>query len=265
MPASLSLAEARRVALAAQGFSDPPHSPPTMRTLARTLDRTGVLQIDSVNVLVRAHYMPLYARMGPYDPRLLTRATEARPRRLVEYWAHVAAFMPVDLWPVMRHRMRFHEAHDRWWGSVRARTDVLAAVREGVRDRGPVTARDLDDGAPRRKDNWGWNWSKTKDALEYLFFTGEVAIAGRNGAFERLYDLPERVLPREVVEAKTPAVADANRELVRRAARSHGVVTATCLADYYRMKVTDAKAALADLVPTPTMSPCRRTCSPSIS
>ena len=102
--ASLSQAQARRVALAAQGFLDPPHTPPTMRTLSRTLDRTGVLQVDSVNVLQRAHYMPLYARMGPYDVDLVRRASEARPRRMVEYWAHVQAFMPVDLWPVMHHR-----------------------------------------------------------------------------------------------------------------------------------------------------------------
>jgi len=186
--------------------------------------------------------------MGPYDADLLRRAAEAHPRRLVEYWAHVAAFMPVDLWPLMQHRMRFHATHDRWWRSVRARREVLAAVRDGVRTRGPVTARDLDDGAPRSRDQWGWNWSQTKDALEYLFFSGQVAIAGRNSAFERLYDLPERVLPRGVLEAPAPTVAEANRELVRRAARSHGVATARCLADYYRMRVSEAKVALADLV-----------------
>lgn len=248
LPERLSLAEARRIALTAQGFADRAHARPTMRTLARTLERIGVLQIDSVNVLVRAHYMPLYSRMGPYDTELLTRATQAHPRRLVEYWAHVAAFMPVDLWPVMQHRMRRYEANDRWWAHAKARTDVLAAVRDGVRARGPVTARDLDDGAPRRRDHWGWNWSQTKDALEYLFFSGEVAIAGRNSAFERLYDLPERVLPKPVLETPVPTAADANRELVRRAARSHGIATARCLADYYRMPVTDAKAALADLV-----------------
>ena len=101
----LSLAQARRVALAAQGFLDPRPAPPTMRTLLRTVTRTGVLQIDSVNVLQRAHYLPLFSRMGPYDVELLHRASGTRPRRLVEYWAHEAAFMPVDLWPLMRHRI----------------------------------------------------------------------------------------------------------------------------------------------------------------
>ena len=101
----LSAAQARRIALAAQGFLDPRHATPTMRTLLRTLGRTGVLQVDSVNVLARAHYMPLYSRMGPYDATLLSRAVEAEPRRLVEYWAHVQALMPVELWPQMQHRM----------------------------------------------------------------------------------------------------------------------------------------------------------------
>ena len=120
---SLSRAQARRVALAAQGFLDPPHAVPTLRTFDRTLARTGVLQIDSVNVLQRAHYMPLYSRMGPYDadPRtgLLARAAERRPRRVVEYWAHVQAFMPVELWPLMRHRMEtYRQARGKWWKDV---------------------------------------------------------------------------------------------------------------------------------------------------
>ena len=106
MPAEqLSRAQARRIALVAQGFRDPRHTTPTMRTFSRTLERTGVLQVDSVNVLQRAHYMPLFSRMGPYDTDMLKRASERKPRRMVEYWAHVQAFMPVDLWPVMQHRM----------------------------------------------------------------------------------------------------------------------------------------------------------------
>ena len=102
----LSRAQARRVALVAQGFRDPRHTIPTMRTFSRTLERTGVLQVDSVNVLQRAHYMPLFSRMGPYDTDMLKRASEKKPRRMVEYWAHVQAFMPVDLWPVMQHRIK---------------------------------------------------------------------------------------------------------------------------------------------------------------
>jgi uncharacterized protein YcaQ len=233
---SMSQAQARRIALAAQGFLDPPHDPPTMRTLARTLRRTGVLQVDSVNVLQRAHYMPLYSRIGPYDVDLVRRASETTPRRMVEYWAHVQAFMPVDLWPVMRHRMaRYRDGKHKWWGS--AVTDELTgSLLLEITDRGASTARDLDDGLPRQKDHWGWNWSATRRALDYLFMVGDVAIAGRNSQFEIRYDLPERVIPREHLEAPTPTEHDAVKELVRRAARSHGVATVRDLADYYRMR-----------------------------
>ncbi|WP_051549107.1 winged helix-turn-helix domain-containing protein [Nocardioides sp. URHA0032] len=243
----LSNAQARRVALAAQGFLDPRHTVPTMRTFQRTLERTGVLQVDSVNVLQRAHYMPLYSRMGPYDVDMLRRAAERRPRRIVEYWAHVQAYMPVELWPVMQHRMAsYRERKGKWWRDV---DEVLAArVLAEVAARGATTARDLDDGTPRDKGNWGWNWSGTRKALDYLYMTGDVAIAGRNGQFEIRYDLPERVIPADVLAQPTPSLADANRELVRRAARSHGVATVQDLRDYYRMSVADTAAAVAELV-----------------
>jgi uncharacterized protein YcaQ len=207
-----------------------------MRTLARTLGRTGVLQVDSVNVLQRAHYMPLYSRMGPYDVDLVRRASETRPRRMVEYWAHVQAYMPVDLWPVMRHRMaRYRDGRHKWWGSV-VTDELTESLLLEISDRGASTARDLDDGLPRSKEHWGWNWSTTRRALDYLFMVGDVAVAGRNSQFELRYDLPERVIPREYLEAPTPTEHDAATELVRRAARSHGVATVRDLADYYRMR-----------------------------
>ena len=166
-----------------------------MRTLSRTLARTGVLQVDSVNVLQRAHYMPLYARMGPYDVDLVRRASEGRPRRMVEYWAHVQAFMPVELWPVMRHRMaRYRDGRHKWWGTT-ITEELTENLLAEIRDRGASTARDLDDGLPRKKDHWGWNWSTTRRALDYMFMVGDVAIAGRNSQFEIRYDLPERVIP----------------------------------------------------------------------
>jgi uncharacterized protein YcaQ len=234
---SLSQRQARRIALAAQGFRDPRHTTPTMRTFNRTLARTGVLQVDSVNVLQRAHYMPLFSRMGPYDRALLTRASEKRPRRLVEYWAHVQALMPVELWPVMQHRMASYRTQKhKWWGSE-VSEDLVTNLMAEIRDRGASTARDLDDGLPREKKHWGWNWSATKRALDYLYMVGEVAIAGRNSQFEVRYDLPERVLPAAVLAAPTPTLEEANRELIRRAARSHGVGTALCLSDYYRMRL----------------------------
>ena len=252
---SLSRAEARRIALAAQGFLDPPHDPPTMRTLLRTVRRTGVLQIDSVNVLQRAHYMPLFSRMGAYDEGLLQRATARPPRRLVEYWAHVAAFMPVDLWPFMRHRMARYRAQGHEWSGMRHRPELVDSLLAEVRERGAATSRDLDVGLPRVRDQWGWNWSETKKALEYLFFTGELAIAGRNSAFERLYDLPERVLPPSVLQIPDPSPEEAHRELVRRAARSHGVATEPDLRDYYRMGHAESMPAVRSLVETGELVP----------
>ncbi|KQW48472.1 cytoplasmic protein [Nocardioides sp. Root1257] len=245
---SMSVAQARRTALAAQGFLDKPHAEPTMRTFQRTLERTGVLQVDSVNVLQRAHFMPLYSRMGPYDVDLLRRAAERRPRRVVEYWAHVQAFMPVELWPVMQHRMDDHRAKRGKWGFVAANDDLERSLLAEVRDRGASTARDLDDGLPRAKDNWGWNWSESRRMLDYLFTVGDLAIAGRNSQFEILYDLPERVIPAAVLAQPTPTREEAALELVRRAARSHGVATVQDLRDYYRMPVEDTAAAVATLV-----------------
>jgi uncharacterized protein len=244
----LSLPQARRVALAAQGFLDTRHAPPTMRTFQRTLERTGVLQVDSVNVLQRAHYMPLYSRMGPYDVELLRRAAERRPRRIVEYWAHVQAFMPVELWPVMQHRMAAYREKRGKWGFVAENDTLETSLLAEVAERGASTARHLDDGLPRAKENWGWNWSETRRMLDYLYTSGQLAIAGRNSQFEILYDLPDRVLPADVLALPTPTIEDANRELVRRAARSHGVATIQDLRDYYRMPVQDTAAAVADLV-----------------
>lgn len=254
---TLSRAGARRVALAAQGFRDPRHTVPTMRTFSRTLARTGVLQIDSVNVFQRAHYVPLFSRMGRYDTDLLTRAAERPPRRIVEYWAHVAAFMPVPLWPHMRHRMDFYRKDGHAWVGLPERRELVASLLAEIRERGAATSRDLDDGLPRTKQHWGWNWSETKRVLEYLFLAGEVAVAGRTPQFERLYDLPERVLPRAVLDAPTPTREESDVELVRRAAASHGVGTVACLADYFRMRVDRTREAVRTLVEDGELLPVR--------
>ncbi|HYO41416.1 MAG TPA: crosslink repair DNA glycosylase YcaQ family protein [Nocardioidaceae bacterium] len=255
--AALSAVAARRVALAAQGFRDPRHTVPSMRTFRRTLARTAVLQIDSVNVLQRAHYMPLYSRMGPYDIGLLHRAAEAPPRRIVEYWAHVAAFMPVELWPHMRHRMRHYREQGHAWMGLPERQELAGSLVREIADRGASTARDLDDGLPARKEHWGWNWSETKKALEYLFLAGELAVAGRTTQFERLYDLPARVVPPEHLHAPEPSEADAAVELLRRAAVASGVGTEPDLRDYFRMPVELARAALAALVDAGELLPVR--------
>ncbi|MEJ7757132.1 MAG: crosslink repair DNA glycosylase YcaQ family protein [Nocardioidaceae bacterium] len=153
--------------------------------------RLGLFQIDSVNVLARAHYMPLYSRVGPYDQALLDRAFARTPRRLFEYWAHEAALVDVNLHQALRFRMR---SETRMWGSMaqvaRDNPGLVEQVLDDVRDHGPVTARQIDKDVTRSRDNWGWNWSAVKSALEYLFYTGEVTSARRSSAFERLYDLP---------------------------------------------------------------------------
>jgi uncharacterized protein YcaQ len=262
----LTKLQARRIALAAQGFTDRAHATPSLKTLDRTVARTGVLQVDSVNVLQRAHYMPLYSRMGPYDVDLLRRATTStgrRERTLVEYWAHVQALMPVELWPLMRHRMEHYRAERGKWGFT-ADATLEPRVRDAVRDRGPVTARDLEDElstGPRSREHWGWNWSEARKVLDYLYLVGDVAIAGRNSQFEVVYDLPERVLPAAVLDAPTPTPQEAVTELVRRAARSHGVASLACLADYYRLRLqpapgaASAKVAVEELVEAGELAP----------
>jgi len=255
----LSRAQARRIALAAQGFTDArPRGVPDRRALSRVLSRIGLIQIDSVNVLSRAQYLPLYSRLGPYPRALLDRASGKAPRALVEYWAHEASLVPVTTMPSLRWRMA--RAHTEAWGGPRRiavqRPELVKQVLEDVREHGPLTAREIDDDMERTQDyNWGWNWSDVKRALEFLFFAGDVTVAGRNSQFERLYDVPERVLPRDVLEVPTPAPEEAHRELVRIAARAHGVSTAQCLKDYFRTAPAPTAQAIADLVESGELLP----------
>jgi hypothetical protein len=253
-PSGLSRAQARRITIAAQGLADPRSAGPGMRDVTRVVDRIGLLQIDSVNVLTRAQHLPLFSRLGPYDLALLDRATSASPRRLVEYWAHVASLIPATTHPLLRWRM------DRWrddaWGSMRRiadeHPDFVSTVLDELRAGGPMTSLEVEAAlahdAPRQRDQWGWNWSMVKEALEYLFFSGAVGSAGRTTQFERRYDVIERVLPRAVHESPTPTKQDAFRELTRIAARAHGVATEPDLRDYFRLKPPDSQRAVAELV-----------------
>jgi uncharacterized protein YcaQ len=269
MTETLTASAARRLALAAQGFADPrPSGEPSRRHLQRVLSRTQVLQLDSVNVAVRAHYMPVFSRIGPYEPSLVDDSAWAhsarRPRLLVEYWAHMASLMPVGDWPLLRWRMRQYQK--RFWGNAAEKIaedspglidDLLAAVKE----LGPVGAGKLEDelgGSPRRARASGgwWNRSDVKHACEYLFAAGQLTTGARQG-FERLYDLPERVLPAEVLAA--PAVSDeeAFRTLVLRSAVAHGVATEPDLRDYYRLKPERSRSAVAELVDAGLLVPVR--------
>jgi uncharacterized protein len=261
VPAKLSLAAARRIALAAQGFGRPrPARPPSVNQIAKLIEQLGVLQLDSVNVFLRAHYMPVFSRLGPYDRARLDRIAghgEGRiDRRLIEYWAHEASLIPVGLHPLLRWRMA--DVDREAWGSIsrvsRERPDLVADTLELVARDGPIRARDT--GSVRRPPRPGhmWNWHEGKVALEHLFFTGRVAAARRIN-FERLYDIAERVIPAEILERPTPTPADAQRELVRIAARALGVATEPDLGDYFRLPRRDSKARVAELVESGDLAP----------
>ncbi|MGH3458550.1 winged helix-turn-helix domain-containing protein [Aeromicrobium sp.] len=247
---SLSPLQARRIALGAQGFTrSRPSGPVTSRHLNAAIARLGFFQIDSVNVLQRAQYLPLFSRMGAYDVDLIHRAAGRAPRRLFEYWAHEAALVDVNLWQALQFRM---ESGARMWGNmariIEQKPDFVAWVLEEVRTNGPLTAREVEHEAPRDNDNWGWNWSEVKMALEYLFYKGEVTAARRNSQFERVYDLPERVLPPHV-RAQPPLDAEqAHVELVRHAAAALGVGSAQCLRDYFRLQPEPTARAISTLV-----------------
>jgi uncharacterized protein YcaQ len=260
-PLRLTKAQARRIALAAQGFLDPRPAPgeATMRHLRRVVDRVQVVQIDSVNVVARSHYLPFFSRLGPYDTALLDRARDRAPRRLVEYWAHEASLVPPTTWPLLDFRMQ-RALSDAWGGMQRVAQEhpgLVAAVRAEVVAGGPMTSRQveaaLEHDLPREREHWGWNWSLVKNALEHLFWSGQISSAGRTSQFERRYASLERVLPRAVAEQavdpeRRPSHEEAFRELVMIGARAHGVGTEQCLRDYFRLKPEQARPAIASLV-----------------
>jgi uncharacterized protein YcaQ len=259
MTDSLSSGQARRIALAAQGFADPaPTGPVTMRHLRRVIARTAMLQVDSVNVLQRAHYVPVFSRLGPYPTALVDRACGQSPRVLFEYWGHAASLVSTSLQPYLRWRMT--RADEAWGGMRRVaqeQPDLVAWVLAQVADRGPLTAAEIEAAAPavarNRKVNWGWNWSEVKNAVAWLFFCGEVTAARRNSSFARLYDLPERVLPPAVLATPTPPDENAFRELVRVAAAALGVAAEVDLRDYFRLPVDAARQAVRELVEEGTL------------
>ncbi|MDO4784187.1 MAG: crosslink repair DNA glycosylase YcaQ family protein [Propionibacteriaceae bacterium] len=240
----LSRPQARRIALAAQLVGRPKPVSATGREVSRVIARLAQFQIDSVNVVARAHLMPLFSRLGPYDPELLRRAAERAPRRLFEYWGHAASLMDTALLPAMRHRMNRH-----WdWPGLdqlnRERPGFVEDVHARVAERGPVTARELAPPGSGGAGAW-WGWSETKSVLEWLLATGKLGVADRTPAFERRYDLLERVLPQAGADGLD--TAEAHLVLVRRAAEALGVASRRCLADYFRTGRQPTDAAIASL------------------
>ena len=247
-PERLPAGLARRIALAAQGFADPrPSIDVGTRQLRRLVDRLAVVQIDSVNVLSRSHYLPAFSRLGSY-PRAALDDLTARRHAVFEYWAHEASFLPVRLQPFLRWRMA--AAEQQAWGNMvrlqRDRPGFVSEVLERVRSEGPLKAGDLLEGKRERSGEM-WDWHAGKVALEWLFFTGEVTATHRTTSFEKVYDLTERVLPAAVLQTPTPDPDDAVRELVRVAARALGVATERDLRDYFRLKPAAARAASGEL------------------
>jgi uncharacterized protein YcaQ len=253
----VSAAEARRIALAAQGFADrPPTGNVDARLIRRVLGRVGLLQIDSVNVLVRTQYLPLFARLGSYHAPLLEDLAYRR-RELFEYWGHEASFLPIALQPLLRWRMERYGNGEGWVGMVKfahANADLLERAYRFVAENGPTRAGGLDE--PGTGGGRWWGWSEGKRALEWLYSTGRLAVHHRHN-FERHYDLPERVYPPEILAQPTPSPEDAQRELLRISARAHGIGTVTDLADYFRIRPSDARPRISELVEAGELRPVR--------
>lgn len=236
--------QAVRVALAAQGFADPrPTGRIDVRHFRRVVDRTALVQLDSVNVLARAHYLPFFARLGAYSRPALDQWLW-HSGEMFEYWAHEASLLPVAQRPLLAHRMAggWH-----WPGIERInaeRPDYVSSILKHVREVGPVRVGDLDGSAARQ--GW-WGWSEAKRAIEYLFLTGQVVAADRQN-FTRVYDLPERVLPSSVLDTPAASPDDAQLELLALGARAVGIGTFTDITDYYRLKPTKVRHLLPRLI-----------------
>jgi len=260
---SIGRAQARRIALAAQrfGLPQPPHV--NAGHLRRLIEQLGAVQIDSVNVLVRSHFLPAFSRLGAYDRTLLERVAYKRPRRIFEYWGHEASFLPIHLFPLFRWRMERSRNGVGVWNGVarvgRERRDLLARVRETIAEQGPVSASNLqhlrERGSGKRGQGW-WSWDDTKRAVEFLFWCGEITPLERRTSFERVYDLTERVIPPETYSKRVDE-GQAYAQLVDIAARACGIAVESDLRDYFRLPVDAAKNAIAQLVEGERLIPVR--------
>ncbi|OSQ47143.1 winged helix-turn-helix domain-containing protein [Thalassospira alkalitolerans] len=248
---SISAGQARNLALGAQGFDPDDSRPVTKRRIMKAIRQTGMLQVDSVNVLTRAHYMPVFSRLGVYDIADLDQLTwgNARQRKLFEYWGHEASMIPVEDYGLYRWRMADAADGKGTWGRIASvikdHPELVRGILERIAKDGPVAASDLEQkGASSSK--W-WGWSSTKTAMEFLFWSGQVMARKRRSSFERVYDLPERIIGDAALEAPVSR-ADAQRALIRNGVAAMGVATEADLRKYFRLPTVDAKARVAEMV-----------------
>ncbi|MEO7005765.1 MAG: crosslink repair DNA glycosylase YcaQ family protein [Terrimesophilobacter sp.] len=254
MRETVSPATARRIALAAQGFGRPRGAAVGTRQLNLVIERLGLLQLDSVNVFERSHYLPAFARLGGYDKSALDALAFPKKGGYLEYWAHEAAIIPVDTWPLLRWRMdryRQRSADDRSAWS-HANGDMIAWLKAELDHRGPLPASAIEHDANKRSGPW-WGWSEVKTGLEVLFRWGELVSAGRQ-RFERTYALPEQILPAEVLGREVPE-HEAQKQLLAHAAKAHGIGTSSDLGDYFRLKSKDVIPVLRELQDDGVISP----------
>lgn len=241
----LSVGQARRVALGAQGFAEPrPQGRVDRRHFRKVIDRIGLLQLDSVNVLQRSHYLPVWSRLGRYSIEALDEYT-AHSGEMFEYWGHVASLLPVELHRLLRWRMHEARPGPRTKAMIENHPDYLASVLEEITAHGPLAVSDLSDPGTRTGPWWGHG--KGKVALDWLFATGAIT-AYRNGNFGRIYDLPERIIAAEHLAGPAPSREEAYRELLRLSAKHHGVGTAADLGDYYRLHMPTVRPLLRAMV-----------------
>lgn len=245
----LSIGEARRVALAAQGFANPrPSSAVTQRHVVGVFRNVGAIQIDAVNVLVRSQELPLFSRLGSHKRTAIAEAT--KQGKIFEYWAHEAAHIPIEFHPLFRWKMdaarRGDSAH---WGLstfYAANMAFVESIYSRVVSDGPFTSRELSSrNGP--KGAW-WDWDEAKTALEYLFWTGRLMSRARGNDFSRIYDIPERILPQSILAMVTPSEHDARKTLIAHSAASMGIGTASDLADYFRQKLMVVRPLIKELV-----------------
>ena len=248
----LSLRQARRIALAAQGFTEPrPTGPITQRRVGTVIERSGMFQIDSVNVLTRMHYLPIFSRLGSYDRDTLDEMAwgPLSKRSVFEYWAHEASLLPLQTHPNLRWRMDRAERGVGTWGRIKAfasdRRSEAEALFRRIETDGPIAASDFN--TAKGTGGW-WGWSDTKSAMEWLFWSGRITARTRRSSFERVYDLTERVLPRSIIDLPTPSEPDAHRALLSIAASALGVATIKDLRDYFRLSPEDTKPRISEMV-----------------